>query len=78
MKNQTRNPIYQLIGDIRECQVNGETAIKLVARKKYSEAQALIVALREFRQIGDILRKFEKEFITNQPKPTEQDLWQDI
>lgn len=73
--SQTKKEIYKLIGDIREPQVSGQVAIKLVAKKRYTETQALIIAMQKFNEIGNVLREFEKTLIEEKIQPKEEELW---
>ena len=75
---QTHGTIWTLIADIRNCQVIAQSAIRKIAQKKYTEAQAIIIIGRELERIGGILREFEKNISEQQPKPKEIDIWRDI
>jgi len=75
---QTYRDLWNLIANIRDCQISAQAAIKLVARKKYTEAQALIIVMKKLEEIGIILREFEKNISEQQPKPKEIDIWRDI
>jgi hypothetical protein len=53
--------LHKLIGDVREQQVVGQAAIKLCARKKYTETKVILICALALARIDKILRTAESE-----------------
>ena len=69
--------LYKLIGDIREQQVAGQSAIKLCAKNKYTEAQTLTVCATVLNKIDKILRMAEKEVLGIEDELVSKDISKD-
>jgi len=51
--------LRELIGELRNKQVEMEAIIKLVGRNKYTEPQGFLLLIKECGKIGEILREYE-------------------